>query len=860
MSAAERTIFVSRAGADAPMAAEVGRILEASGYSVILQQWDFANQNFMAKMHESLAGGARVIALLSPEYLASDHCSAEWQNSIAGDPLNSKGRLIVLRVVECEPPGLLAGIAYWDMLPALGNPAMLAELVCDAVRTDRRDASPSGTYWRGPRAILDNEAIRPTPSFTGREDVLAASAAAFAGGAEVVALHGLGGVGKTTLAGEYAWRAREQYAVAWRLAAENEDGIIADLVRLGAVLVRGFDKVENQRAAAQQVTSNLLSGFAKPVLLVFDNLEDERLLHVWRPAQGTRALITSRTSSWGGDVVPISLHTWSAEDAARYLRRESGRSDLSEADAHEIAEILGGLPLALAHAAAYLKATRTVTPRAYVARISRYLAQAPRGADYKRAVFATFQTAITKAEEEAPGAAAVLCLASFFASAPIADELLRQSEELYDVPAPMLPGAAQEASALRSTLADLIFTDEAIGALDRLSLVDYSLDTQSLSVHRLVQATGRDLVGAQAGLWLEVAIAVIDAAFPKVDFANWAACERLLPHAQAVAQRALDAQAESLPLARVLHNTAAYLTERARYSEAQRLLERALAIRERALGPEHLDVADSLTKQGVLFVHEAQYAAALALFERVLAIRERALGPEHADFAETLNNLAFVAELQGRDADAETLHKRALAIRERALGPAHPDVAISLNNVAIMCRKKARYDEAEPLYLQALSIFERAHGQDHPDAAYTLNNLGWLYLKLERFAEAEAMHQRALSRRERALGPEHPDVAWSLNSLAALYREQGRYAEAEPAALRSLAIRERVLGPDHAHVASSLVTVASIWRDQKRYAEAQPLLERALAIRELAVGADHPEVVANRATLAEIAAARTATA
>ena len=233
---------------------------------------------------------------------------------------------------------------------------------------------------------------------------------------------------------------------------------------------------------------------------------------------------------------------------------------LSEADANEIAEILGCLPLALAHAAAYLKATRTVTPRAYVARITRYLAQAPRGADYKQAVFATFQTAITKAEEEAPGAAAVLCLASFLSSDAIPDELLRQPEELYDVPAPEIPGAAQSASTLQATLSDPIFTDEAIGALDRLSLVDYSPETQSLSVHRLVQATGRDLVGAQAVGWLQVAIAAVDAAFPKVDFANWAACERLLPHALAVAQQALDLKVESLPLARMLHNSATYLS------------------------------------------------------------------------------------------------------------------------------------------------------------------------------------------------------------------------------------------------------------------------------------------------------------
>jgi hypothetical protein len=90
----QAALFISRAGADADFAAVVGEILEAEGYPVILQQWDFANRNFMERMHAALAQGARVIALLSPEYLSSDHCQAEWQNAIASDPLNTKSRLI----------------------------------------------------------------------------------------------------------------------------------------------------------------------------------------------------------------------------------------------------------------------------------------------------------------------------------------------------------------------------------------------------------------------------------------------------------------------------------------------------------------------------------------------------------------------------------------------------------------------------------------------------------------------------------------------------------------------------------------------------------------------------------------------
>ncbi len=79
-------IFMSRAEADAAIAAEVGAILEAAGYTVTLQQWDFANRNFMERMQAAIESGARVVALLSPEYLRSEHCTAEWMNAIADDP------------------------------------------------------------------------------------------------------------------------------------------------------------------------------------------------------------------------------------------------------------------------------------------------------------------------------------------------------------------------------------------------------------------------------------------------------------------------------------------------------------------------------------------------------------------------------------------------------------------------------------------------------------------------------------------------------------------------------------------------------------------------------------------------------
>jgi hypothetical protein len=122
--------FISRAGAhpaDVAMAAKVGQIIEAEGHPVVLQQWDFANRNFMERMDAALASGARVVAILTPQYLATDYCAAEWVHALDSDPLNRKGRLIVLRAAECEPKGLLRTIAYWDLTPVRDRDDLLTE-------------------------------------------------------------------------------------------------------------------------------------------------------------------------------------------------------------------------------------------------------------------------------------------------------------------------------------------------------------------------------------------------------------------------------------------------------------------------------------------------------------------------------------------------------------------------------------------------------------------------------------------------------------------------------------------------------------------------------------------------------------
>jgi CHAT domain-containing protein len=264
------------------------------------------------------------------------------------------------------------------------------------------------------------------------------------------------------------------------------------------------------------------------------------------------------------------------------------------------------------------------------------------------------------------------------------------------------------------------------------------------------------------------------------------------------------------------------------------------------------DEAAALNQRVMELFQAGKYYEATPLAQRALAIREKTLGPDHPNLATSLNNLATLYGMQGRYADAEPLFRRAVAIKEKALGPDNPSVAATLQFLAELYRIQARYADAEPLYKRALAIVEKARGPNHPDVASSANNLALLYENQGRHADAEPLHRRALAIRQKALPPDNVYIAQSLHDLAALYHHQGRYADAEPLYKRSLAIMEKAFPPDHPEVARTLNDVAKFYRDRGRYADAEPLYKRSLAIMEKALPPDHPDLAEWLSGLAEL--------
>ncbi|WP_100793429.1 serine/threonine-protein kinase [Nannocystis exedens] len=246
------------------------------------------------------------------------------------------------------------------------------------------------------------------------------------------------------------------------------------------------------------------------------------------------------------------------------------------------------------------------------------------------------------------------------------------------------------------------------------------------------------------------------------------------------------------------------------------------------------------------------FAEAARLHARALAVRERELGPWHPDVARSLVGLAAARHALGELAAASDLYERALGIQERVFGPEHPDVALILHNLAGVRYGAKALDEAVRLYERALAISERALGPDHPGVGETLHDLAVTHRARGAVAESLRLQTRALAIYERALGPDHPHVASSLNGLALLRLDMGAPDEAERLFTRALAVYERALGPAHLEVGAVVYNLAQLRRDAGATAEASALYRRAHAIFAAARGAQHPEAVEIAQELADM--------
>ena len=515
------------------------------------------------------------------------------------------------------------------------------------------------------------------------------------------------------------------------------------------------------------------------------------------------------------------------EVAAGFLGNRTGDADRQAA--LELADELGGLPLALEQAAAYIQATGDTLAGyldSFRRRRSEMLARGePTG--YDSTVAATWSLAFGRLEQSAPSAAGLLRLLACCAPEAVPLRLLLLPRE----------GLADQlgqdvAPVLVPLLEDQLAARDAIAALRRYSLVSPPADGV-VSVHRLVQAVTLDQMPAElATAWRQAAAALIEAAIPDdpQQPETWRHYALLLPHAQAALA------ADSSGVAEI----ASYLGYSGSDAAARDLCQIVVAARVRASGAEH---PATLTARASLahWTGEAGDAAgARDQYAALLPVEERVLGPEHPS---TLTARASLAGWTGQAGDAAGARDQVAAllpVRERVSGPEHPSTLAARANLAGWIGEAGDAAGARDQYAALLPVRERVSGPEHPSTLAARANLARWTGQAGDAAGARDQYAALLPVRERVSGPEHPQTLATRANLARWTGQAGDAAGARDQYAALLPVRERVLGPEHPQTLATRANLASWTGQAGDPAAARDLLAGLLPVFELVLGPEHP--------------------
>jgi tetratricopeptide (TPR) repeat protein len=646
------------------------------------------------------------------------------------------------------------------------------------------------------------------PRFAGRRGTLARIAQYFQAGSKVVvAIHGLGGVGKTQVALEYFYQSQHaaRYQVMGWIRAESPEKIAEDIAALAPQL--GLAHKERSDELAKSVLKVLAS--ARDWMLVFDNAEDQAALKKWLPNGSGHVLITSRLSNWRAITEHVlDLHAFKRAESIDFLCDRTG--DANRQAASQLAAELGDLPLALAQAAAFMDTVKMG--------IADYLDmyQDPEKArelrdeglqseEYGASVAKTWLLNFSKLQQASSAAVDLLRLCSFL--------------DADDIDLEVLAGAAQSDPTLAVMLADRLQRLKVTGSLLEISFAQ-PIEPARIQVHRLVQAVTRDqLDPEELAAWVARAVTLLAAVFPDPnDAQSWQLCARLAPHVEAVTSYVDGYPDLAAVSGKLLNNVAIYFQESAQFTAARASLTRALSLQEQALGTDHVEVAKTLGNLSSLLDELDKPAEAEDCLKRALAIFETTYGPDHALVGSVLGNLGILRSKAGQLEDAREALERAVSIKEASLNndstrTAKTQIARTLSNLGNVYRKLERLSDAMATQQRALAITEAAGGTDTPEAANYRTNLAEVQRDLGELPEALANLEWALRIAKAAHGPDNPDNSQVANILVQLGRVQRLLKDSQAARnsfTGAVAIFEKVYEPGHRDLSRAKLLLSEI--------------------------------------------------
>ncbi len=794
--------FISYTGADEAWATWAAEVLEAEGRSVTVQVWDSpAGENFVTWISVQMDAAGRTVALCSEAYFTSHWCTQEWTGALAGH------KIIPLRVTDCPIPSVLSTIGYRDLhgVDEATARRRLVEAVGLARPTRRSDGFPGGTV-AGPRSGAGAVFPGQTPEvwkvpgrnrhFTGREAHLDQIRRELAAGpVAVTALHGMGGVGKTQLAVEYAHRHAGDYRLVWWVDAERTALLAEKFAALAGPLNLPSD------GPLPDVAAGVLAALGRQQrwLLVFDNAEEPAALRSWFPAGLGHILITSRNPAWDALAATVEVDLLPRAESTALLTRRLPSLDVAVADG--LAAELGDLPLALAQAAGYL--TRTQLPAAdYLDRFRRRRqAFLGKGDDplYAGRIDTCWSVSLERLTTEAPAAVQLLELCALLAPEHIPMGLLGQPD-LLEPPLSGIVAGDDPGVDLDDTIA---------------ALLDYSLARRigdGLVVHRLVQtvvagqltSTRRTRVGDMLGRLLGTAVP--DDAEDPAAWPAWAALGPHLLHAQA----GLIGVDDPHRLRHAADLFCWHLYVRGEYRAARQIAGRLYQQNLADLGPDHHDTLETATTLAAVHAALGDHQAARTLDEDAWFRRRRILGDDHRHTLVSAGNLAIRLAALGDAQGASELERDTWLRRRRILGDDHPNTLATASNLAIRLAELGDLRGARDLAEDILDRRRRILGSDHPDALQSANNLAVRLAAVGDLTGARVLDKDTLDRRRRVLGEDHPHTLASAFNLAVRLAALGDPQRARDLAEDTLRRWRRVLGEEHPDTRQTARLLASL--------------------------------------------------